>query len=219
MTTQARKYVHDGHVGMEPGHVTLLAGALIWFATAYLLASRGAFVSGPDAPPITIGLAFLTPLLLFLVALLISSCLGLVVSISPVFLIALSGWRFIGLGFIMGYEEGLLPGGFAWPAGLGDIIMAATAPFVAASVAANDRSRFSWWFLAWNVFGIADFLLAVLMGTLYNWPGFGATVSTSLMQRLPFALIPAFFVPLVAMSHITLLAQLSARESVEAKMT
>jgi hypothetical protein len=209
MATQARNYVHDGHAGI--GHGTLLTGALIWFAVMFLLSARGTFVSAPDEPPIAVGLAFLTPLVLFLLALRIPSWRRLVLSISPVFLIALSGWRFVGLGFLMAEAEGLLPGGFAWPAGLGDIAMAATAPFVAARVAADDKFRFSGLFLAWNIFGIADFLLAVFMGSLYNWPGFDAAVSTDLMQRMPFALIPVFFVPLVAMSHFTLLAQRSEK--------
>jgi hypothetical protein len=119
----------------------------------------------------------------------------------------LNGWRFIGLGFLMGYAEGLLPGGFAWPAGLGDIAMAVTAPWIAARVAAHDGFRSGNGFLVWNLLGIADFLNAVLIGTLYLWPGFTQSVNTSLMQRLPFALIPCFFVPLVAMAHITLLEQ------------
>jgi hypothetical protein len=40
------------------------------------------------------------------------------------------------------------------------------------------------------MFGIADFLDAVLLGTVYN---------TALMQRLPLVLIPCFFVPLLFM--------------------
>ena len=62
-------------------------------------------------------------------------------------------------------------------------------------------------FLAWNLFGIADFVDAVLIGTLYLWPGFITGTNTALMQRLPFSAIPTFFVPLVAMAHFTLLAQ------------
>ena len=94
--------------------------------------------------------------------------------------------------------EELLPGGFAWPAGLGDIIMAITAPWVAARVVADDRFRFSAVFLLWNLFGIVDFLDAVLLGTLYN---------TGQMQRLPLVLIPCFFVPLLFIVHIILLEQ------------
>ena len=191
---------------MSARHLSLLVGALVWFCVIFGLAAKGVFVSGPDEPPIAVGVAFLTPLLLFLLGLGIPSWRSLALSISPIFLIALNGWRFIGLGFLMAYQEGLLPGGFAWPAGLGDIAMAATAPWVAARVAADDRFRFGNEFLIWNLFGIADFIDAVLLGTLYNWPGF-ASLNTGLMQRLPFALIPCFFVPLVAIAHFILLAQ------------
>ena len=131
----------------------------------------------------------------------------LVVCVPPVFLIALNGWRFIGLGSLMGYDEGFCQAGLHGPRGLGDIAMAVTASFVAARLAADDRLRFGRGFLVWNFFGIADFLLVVFLGTLYMWPGFAAPTSTSLMQQPPFALIPAFFVPFVAIAHITLLAQ------------
>jgi len=76
--------------------------------------------------------------------------------------------------------------------------MAVTAPSVAARVVVDDRFRFGTVFLLWNMFGIADFLDAVLLGTVYN---------TALMQRLPLVLIPCFFVPVLFMAHITLLEQ------------
>ena len=192
---------------MNARHMSLLVGALVWFCAIFGLAANRVFVSGPDERPVAVAVAFLTPLLLFLLGLRISGWRRLVLSIPPVFLIALNGWRFIGLGFLMAYQEGLLPGGFAWPAGLGDIAMAATAPWVAARVAADDRFRFGNGFLIWNLFGIADFIDAVFLGTLYLWPGFAPSISAGLMQRVPFALIPCFFVPLIAMAHITLLAQ------------
>jgi hypothetical protein len=193
---------------MTNRHLPLVFGAALWFGAIFWLAARGVFVAGPDDPPIRLALAFAMPILLFLVALLLfPSWLALVVSVSPVFLITLNGWRFIGLGFFMGYAEGLLPGAFALPAGLGDIFMAVTAPWIAARVVADDRFRFGKVFLFWNLIGIADFVDAVFLGTLYMWPGFSTSVSTALMQRLPFALIPCFFVPLVAIAHITLLVQ------------
>jgi hypothetical protein len=193
---------------MTNRHLLLLFGAILWFGGIFWLAARGVFVTGPDEPPLRLALAFVMPILLFLIALfLFPGWRALVLSISPVFLITLNGWRFIGLGFFMGYAEGLLPGGFAWPAGLGDIFMAVTAPWIAARVVADDRFRFGKVFLLWNLIGIADFMDAVFWGTLYMWPGFPTLVSTSLMQRLPFALIPCFFVPLVAIAHIVLLAQ------------
>jgi len=100
---------------------------------------------------------------LFLVNLQIPGWRTLVVSIPPVLLNALNGWRFIGLGFLMAYQEGLLPGGFAWPAGLGDIAMAVTAPWIAARVARDDHFRFGKTFLMSNLFGIVDFVHAVFL--------------------------------------------------------
>jgi hypothetical protein len=198
---------------MNTKHRVLLFGVLVWFGAMSWLAANGVFVSGPGERPLTLAVAFLAPILLFLAGMRVASLRRLFVSIPPVFLVALNGWRFIGLGFLMGYAEGILPGGFAWPAGLGDIAMAVTAPWIAARVAADDRFRFGSSFLAWNLFGIADFVIAVSLGTLYGWPGFASSVDTALVQRLPFALIPCFFVPLVAMAHITLLEQRRERRA------
>jgi hypothetical protein len=193
---------------MSNRHRPLLIGAIVWFCLIYWLAGRGIFINGPGQRPVAVGTAFATPILLFLLAMRVSpSWRARVTSIPPIFLITLNGWRFVGLGFLMASSEGLLPAGFAWPAALGDIFMAVTAPWVAARVVADDRFRYGSIFLIWNLIGIADFLDAVLWGTLYSWPGFTSSVTTALMQRLPFALIPCFFVPLVAMAHITLLAQ------------
>lgn len=190
---------------MNKQHTILFAGSVLWFVLVYWFAARGGFVSGPTQRPIALAIAFAAPLLLFLAALsMFPGFRTAVISISPTLLIALHGWRFIGLGFLMGYAEGLLPGGFAWPAGLGDIFMAVTAPWIAARVAANDRFRFTTTFLAWNLLGIADFLDAVFIGTLYS-------ANTALMQRLPFVLIPTFFVPLLTMTHICLLQQRRAQ--------
>src|SRR5215831_3333478 len=182
--------MHDSLVSegrMNKQHWPMLLGAVGWFSAIYWLAERGTFIS-PNRPPVAVGLAFTTPILLFLVTQRIwPGWRAQVTSVSPVLLVSMNGWRFIGLGFLMASSEGLLPGGFAWPAGLGDIFMAATAPWVAAQVAANDRFRFGILFLVWNLIGIADFLDAVLWGTVYSWPGFTSSVTTALMQRLPFA--------------------------------
>jgi hypothetical protein len=193
---------------MNNRHWPILVGAVAWFVVVYWLAHHGTFINGPNQRPVAVGTAFAAPILLFLLAVRVSpGWRARVTSLSPILLIAMNGWRFIGLGFIMASSEGLLPGGFAWPAGLGDIFMATTAPWIAARVAADDGFRFGTTFLVWNLLGIADFLDAVFWGTLYSWPGVTSSVTTALMQRLPFALIPCFFVPLVAMAHITLLEQ------------
>jgi hypothetical protein len=187
---------------MSKQHWPLFLGGAGWFCAIYWLAERGTFIS-PNKPPVGVGLAFGVPILFFLVTeRTLPGWRARVTSVSPVLLISMNGWRFIGLGFLMANVEGLLPGGFAWPAGLGDIIMALTAPWIVARVVVDDHFRFSAVFFLWNLLGIADFLDAVLLGTLYN---------TGLMQRLPLVLIPCFFVPLLFIVHITLLEQRRSR--------
>jgi len=101
---------------MNKQHWPLLLGIARWFTAICGLAERGTFVS-PNKPPVAVGLAFTIPILLFLLTERISpGWRARVTSVSPVLLISMHGWRFVGLGFVMATVEGLLPRGFAWPA-------------------------------------------------------------------------------------------------------
>ena len=92
---------------MNPRHVILLFGALTWFGAIYWLAASGAFVSSRHARPVTLAVAFLTPILLFLVD------------------VRLPGWRFAGFTRVsdrsewpaihwLGIFDGLSGGAFVW---------------------------------------------------------------------------------------------------------
>jgi hypothetical protein len=83
---------------MNKQHWPLLFGAAGWFCAIYWLAERGTFVSGLNKPPAAVGLAFAVPILLFLVTeRSLPGWRARVASISPVLLISMNGWRFIGL--------------------------------------------------------------------------------------------------------------------------
>ncbi|HSF14103.1 MAG TPA: hypothetical protein VLK65_00965 [Vicinamibacteria bacterium] len=84
---------------MTARHWILLFAVLVWFAAVSVLAANGTFISGPDERPLGVAVAFLTPILLFLAGLRIPGWRRVVVAIPPVFLVAVNGWRFIGLGF------------------------------------------------------------------------------------------------------------------------
>jgi membrane protein DedA with SNARE-associated domain len=84
---------------MNSSHLNLLLGALVWFGIVTWLAAKGVFVSAPDERPLTLALAFVAPILLFLVAVRFSRWRELIFSIPPVFLIALKAgaslvWHF-----------------------------------------------------------------------------------------------------------------------------
>jgi hypothetical protein len=84
----------------------------------------------------------------------------------PIFLAALHGWRFVGLGFIMAYSEHLLSASFALPAAIGDMTVAFLTPWIVLRLATDDHFVRSSSFLAWNLLGIADFISAIALGAL-----------------------------------------------------
>jgi hypothetical protein len=184
---------------------TLIAA---WFLLILLVAISHGFGNRPGTPPLALGIAFLAPVLLFLAALrFVSTFRTYVLQINPIFLAALHGWRFVGLGFIMAYSEHLLSASFALPAAIGDMIVALLTPWIVLRLATNDHFVRSSRFLAWNLFGIADFISAIALGALNQGflPAFQPPVSSALMGRLPFVLIPCFFVPWLLITHIILL--------------
>lgn len=69
----------------------------------------------------------------------------------------------IGSVFLALYAFDLLPGLFAWPAGVGDVAVGSTAPFVVLAMVrgvATWRRRVAWL----NIAGLADFVGAVGTG-------------------------------------------------------
>jgi hypothetical protein len=81
-----------------------------------------------------------------------------------------------------------MPAGFAIPAGLGDLIVGISAPFVARSLYLGRSSR--GFLIAWNLFGILDFIIAFTMGFLLNTP-----------TSYPLVLIPGLLVPIALGFH------------------
>jgi hypothetical protein len=182
----------------------------VWFLVILLLARNQGFAGNPGEPPLVLGIAVLAPLLLFLAALQLAPAFrAYVLQVNPIFLAALHGWRFIGLGFIMAYSEHLLSASFALPAAVGDMTVALLTPWIVLRIATDNHFVRSSSFLAWNLFGIADFISAIVLGALNQGflPAFQPPVSSSLMGRLPFVLIPCFFVPWLLITHIILLMQ------------
>jgi hypothetical protein len=124
-------------------------------------------------------------------------------------LTATQAWRAGGLGFLALYAHGILPGQFAWPAGLGDIAIGVTAPWVVMALMRNPGFVRSRAFAVWNWLGILDLVTAVTSGALSSGfiPGLRSEVTTAAMAELPMVLIPAYLVPLFIMFHATALLQ------------
>ena len=201
-------------LGMAKAQATTrsLAGAVLalWFVLIFYLGEQGAFVRPQEAPPIPILLGFAVPLLVFFAAYLGSEAFRqLVLSTDLRALTAIQAWRAGGLGFLALYAHDVLPGLFAWPAGLGDIFIGVTAPWIMLTLIRQPGFRASRLFLGWNFLGILDLVVAVGTGVLSSGfvAGLAGAVTTAPMAQLPLVLIPAYFVPLFIMLHLAALLQ------------
>jgi hypothetical protein len=123
--------------------------------------------------------------------------------------VGIQAWRWAGFGFLTLYTYRVLPGIFAWPAGLGDMAIGVTAPLVLATLLRRPNFAASKTFVAWNLSGILDLTVAVTIGALIPLlaPNFYGPISTSPMAQLPLVLIPTYLVPTFLILHLTALFQ------------
>lgn len=196
---------HDPFSAIAVGTGSVL---ILWFLTVLILGSHGSFVRPPGSLPIPILLPIAIPIGLFFIAFSTSDQFKTwILSLDLGLITGVQAWRFGGSAFLVLYTLNLLPGYFAWPAGLGDIAIAAAAPFIAASLVRDPQFIRSKSFVIWNVLGILDLVTAVTMGGLGPLLFHDTGTATGLMARLPMSLIPTFFVPVFILLHLTALFQ------------
>jgi hypothetical protein len=182
----------------------------------FLLGAAGAFVRPPGTLPFPILLGATAPLVVFLAAYWVWPAFRAYVLSSDLPLgAAMQAWRAGGLGFLALYVHGVLPGAFAWPAGLGDIAIGVTAPWVTLALVRRPGFATSRVFVAWNLFGILDLVVAVGTGGLHSALAAAGEVTTGPMAVLPLVLIPAYLVPLFITLHLAALFQSRRQVSTE----
>ena len=190
---------------------SIVSGVLaLWFGLIFFLGREGAFVGRPGSPPLAIFLGVSIPLALFFSAYFGWSAFRAFVLGADLRLVtALQSWRWAGLGFLSLYARGILPGLFAFPAGLGDMAIGATAPWILLRLIRHSAFAGSRRYVVWNLLGILDLVVALSLGTLCSGfiPGITGSITTSAMAQLPEVLIPAYGVPLFIMLHFTALVQ------------
>ena len=182
----------------------------LWFGLVALLGAQGEFAGRPGSPPLPIFFGFAVPLAAFFGAYFRwGGFRAFVLGADLRFAAAVQAWRWAGSGFLLLWARGVLPGLFAFPAGLGDMAVGVSAPWIVLGLVRQHSFVASRRFVVWNILGILDLVVAVSMGTICSGfiPGLTGTVTTSPMAQLPLVLIPAYFVPLFIMLHFTALAQ------------
>ena len=182
----------------------------VWFLLVVSLGLGGAFVGPPGTPPLPIAIGVAAPLGLFLLLLRFSqSFREFVLSLDLKVIAGIQAWRWAGLGFLSLYAHNVLPAVFALPAGLGDMAIGVTAPWIILKLLRQPRFAASGAFVRWNILGISDLIVAVSIGAVSASLTTGAPgeISTAPMATLPLLLIPAFLVPLFFMLHTAALMQ------------
>ena len=186
-------------------HGGTITGVLVlWFGLSLTLNLMGVIDAEPGRPPLALLLSVVVPPLVFGAAYWsIPTVREVALGIDLRLLTAIQAWRIVGLMFLVLYWFGMLPGAFAWPAGVGDVIVGVYAPFVVVTIARNGSSwrKHALWL---NVLGLLDFVGAV---------GSGVLTGSSLMLQLPLSLIPTFAVPFWIVLHIISLLQLRKMQS------
>ena len=187
----------------------------LWLAVVWTAAIDGAFQPVPDIARLPrLPVAIFLPLIIGLPLLLRSRTIAAVLDATPAaWLIALQVYRVFGGIFLVNWMHGGASGLFAWPAAIGDMltgIMALPVAHAVASGSAQGRRAA----LLWNIFGLADFAVAVTMGVLSN-PGplqhFGFEIPLSQIGTYPTVMIPAFAVPSSILLHALSIRQLRRR--------
>lgn len=182
-------------------------GLAAWALLTMVLAYRGFFrPPGTDSfPPIGTNL--------IVVFLALALCLALSSSLRSLLanqrhLTWLHVWRLEGAVFLILMATGQMPALWALPAGTGDIIVGVAAPFVAMRL---DRPGGGRWAVVFNLFGMADLVVAVALGVMTS-PGpaqvFQTHPTSELVTHFPLALVPTFLVPLAFTIHVISLWQL-----------
>ena len=197
----------------RPGVAAVLA---LWLALVLVLGAGDAFVTPPGQAPLPILLGVLIPIAAFFAACGLSRRFRDFALATDLRLIsAIQAWRFAGFGFVALYAHGVLPGLFAWPAGLGDMAVGLTAPWIALALLRRPDFAAGRTFLAWNLFGILDLVVAVSMGALATMLASGAEgeITGGPMATLPLLLIPVYLVPLFVMLHGVALLQTRHRRA------
>lgn len=194
-----------GGIGLS---VVVLLG--VWFLIVAALGAAGAFVGRPGTPPFLLVTAVAVPLVGFFAWLRLSANFrAFILSLDLRLVAGMQAWRWAGLGFLSLYTYKVLPAMFALPAGLGDMAIGITAPWMILALVRQPGFAASPAFVRWNVLGILDLVAALSMGALSATLATGAAgeISTAPMATLPLLLIPAFLVPLFVMLHAAALMQ------------
>ena len=198
---------------------SLLVLLLAQFTAAYLFGTGRIDLSGlvPFLPPVF--LTIMAPVAVFLTVYLLSPRFrAFILHLDIRLLTMIQHWRVLGFAFLLLYFFGILPGLFAWPAGVGDVLVGVLAFFVLRRIDRDPEYITSSGFLWFQVLGLLDFAGAVVTSQLTSGvfpaliPG---GVTSAAMEAWPLNIFPSFFVPFFIIVHLAAILKVRALRQTE----
>jgi hypothetical protein len=194
---------------------------VVWLSVVWVLALNGVLQPLANASPLLAAATLILPsaVIVFTALLLLtrSPVIGAAADSAPLsWLIGIQVYRVLGFVFLRLWSGGFLPGFFALPAGIGDMLVGTLALPIAAAVRSNSpRARILAY--VWNFVGIADLINAIGLGVtsavvhpLSQAQG-TSLVGTSPLLMYPLIMVPAYGVPLAFVLHGLSIWQLHRR--------
>jgi hypothetical protein len=185
----------------------------LWGAVAWTVAINGVFRAGAFPLPLLPSAIFL-PVIIVAPLLLWSKRVGQLLDAMPTsWLVALQLYRVFGGQWLAYWLRGLLPSLWALPAGTGDVLtglFAVSAAIALATGTAEGRKAA----ILWNIFGLADLAVAIILGMIISPGPFQLIVQNGPsigLDSYPNVLTPAFVVPCSILLHALSLRQLMRR--------
>jgi hypothetical protein len=178
-----------------------------WLTIAILVGDGANFPVALESHRAISGLVALIPFLIAVIALFSSRNLRAINTATPTaWLIGIQTYRVAGIMFVYPLlTYGIVPSGFAYPAGIGDGLTGIFAAIVA-SMVAQTRPHALKWAVAWNLFGTLDLIVAPATALLFQ---------ARVLDIYPLALVPLFLgPPLGILTHILSLRNLAVSRSV-----
>ena len=185
----------------------------LWAAVAWSAAINGVFRTDYSQLPL-LPAAIFTPVVIGAPLLLLSKRVGQLLDAMPTnWLVALQLYRVVGSQWLAYWLLGRLLGLWALPAGTGDVLtglFAVPAAMALASGTADGRKAA----ILWNMFGLADFVVAITLGMIITPGPFQLIIPQGPnvgLDGYPNVLTPAFVVPSSILLHVLSLRQLRRR--------
>src|SRR6516164_2247049 len=177
-----------------------------WFLLAVALALKGVYQVAPDGIP-TIQYGIFVPILIGAWMIWRSpATLRIIDAVPQPWMVGVQLYRALGVIFLILYATDKLPGLFAWPAGVGDVIVGLLAPAVALAYAGDARRNVGR-VTAWNTLGILDLVVAITTGFITSpSPRCSDEPPHELIAVFPLVLIAVYLAPLSFLLHLGSLA-------------